>query len=93
MLECEIEKKVCDHAIDRGWLTYKFASPARRSVPDRLMVPPEGRGDMFFIEFKSPGKELTPSQDRERTRLKENGREVFLIDNADEGIRLIDKYK
>lgn len=52
-LEKEIEKKVCDYAKASGMLVYKFTSPARRSVPDRLFIP-EGKS-AFFIEFKREG--------------------------------------
>ena len=38
MLEKQIESKVCDYAKSKGVLAYKFTSPARAAVPDRLFI-------------------------------------------------------
>ena len=48
-LEKDIEAKVCLYARDKGMLTYKFTSPARAAVPDRMFI---YKGRVFFIEFK-----------------------------------------
>ena len=40
MLEKQIEAKVCEYAKTKGVLVYKFTSPARAAVPDRLMTIP-----------------------------------------------------
>lgn len=86
-LEKDIEKKVCDHAKALGCLVYKFTSPAKRSVPDRLFVMPGGI--VFFIEFKRRGEKPTPAQALEISKLKEKGAQVFIIDNVDTGRCLI----
>ena len=80
MLERDIEAKVCDYAKSKGMLVYKFTSPARAAVPDRLFITPTGV--VFFIEFKAPGKKATPQQEREHRRLTEQGCTVFVIDDA-----------
>ena len=54
MLEKQIESAVCDYANSKGFLAYKFASPNRAAVPDRMMVLPSGH--IFFVEFKAEGK-------------------------------------
>lgn len=87
MLEKTIEKKVCDYAKSLGFITYKFTSPARASVPDRLLITPTGR--MFFIEFKAAGKKPTPGQNREIQRIRQKGATVFIVDSVDEGISII----
>jgi hypothetical protein len=89
MLEKQIETKVCDYAKDRGLLAYKFTSPARAAVPDRLFVLPNGR--MFFCEFKRSGQKPTPAQDREHTRLRGHKVNVWVIDGVNEGLRMIDE--
>ena len=50
-------------------LVYKFASPARRGVPDLLLIPPSGQ--VFFIEVKNPnGKgRLSPLQEVECAKI------------------------
>lgn len=88
MLEKQIEAKVCDYAKDKGMLVYKFTSPARAAVPDRLFVCPDGR--MFFVEFKRQGAKPTPAQEREHTRLRGHKVNVFVIDNVEQGKFVVD---
>ena len=65
--EKQIEKYLVDqvHVKLKG-IAYKFTSPGRRSVPDRICVVP---GHCFFVECKATGKHLTEAQTRERERL------------------------
>lgn len=88
MLEKHIEAKVCDYAKSKGLLAYKFTSPARRAVPDRLFITPHGR--VFFCEFKAEGKKPTVPQTREHEKLREVKVNVFVIDNVEEGKTMID---
>ena len=90
MLEKHIEKKVCDYAKSCNFLVYKFTSPQRRSVPDRMFISP--RGAVFFIEFKKPGGKLTEGQAREIGRLKSKDVPVFVVDDPDEGKRIVGLY-
>ena len=88
MLEKEIEAKVCEYARGKGVLAYKFTSPARAAVPDRLFIRQDGL--VWFCEFKAAGKKPTPAQEREHTRLREQKVNVFVIDNVIEGKTMID---
>lgn len=88
MLEKKIEEKVCLHAKERGMLVYKFTSPNRAAVPDRMFIHPTGH--VFFIEFKATGKKPTPAQEREHTRLKGHNVPVFIVDSVDGGKLVID---
>ncbi len=87
MLESEIEKAVCDYAKSKGLISYKFTSPNRRSVPDRLFCGPDGIH--FFIEFKAPGKKPTVKQQREIDRLQRLGHHVFVCDDIERGNRIV----
>lgn len=90
-LEKEIEKKVCDYAKSLGFLCYKFTSPARRSVPDRLFISP--KGVVFFIEFKMLGKKPTPSQQVEIEKIRQTGVAVYVIDSIVGGKEVVvDRY-
>lgn len=89
MLEKEIEQRVCKYAREKGCLTYKFTSPARASVPDRMFIAPEGK--VFFIEFKRPKGKLTPGQMREITRLREYRIEVYTCYDVESGKLFIDE--
>jgi len=88
MLEKQIEKKVCEYASTKGMLVYKFTSPSRSSVPDRLFIAKHGR--VFFCEFKAPGKKATAAQLREHYRLQRQGVQVFVIDNIADGKDMVD---
>lgn len=83
MTEKDIEGKVCDFAVRQGCYVRKFASPARRGVPDRLFITPLGR--VFFIEFKTPKGGTTPLQRREIAEIRDRGVTVFIIDNVQGG--------
>lgn len=82
-LEKDIEKKVCDYAKTLGILCYKFTSPARRSVPDRLFIMPAAKG-IFFIEFKRKGKLPTPAQEVEIAKIRAQGVSVFVCDSVED---------
>jgi len=88
VLEKYIEAEVCEYARKKGLLAYKFTSPARAAVPDRMFITQDGR--MFFCEFKAAGKKPTPAQEREHTRLRQHKVNVFVIDNIDAGKVMID---
>ena len=90
MLESKIEKAVCDYARNLKFLAYKFTSPNRMAVPDRLFISPYG--EMFFCEFKATGKVPTPAQSREHLRLTDQGVDVWVIDNIADGQKMIDEY-
>lgn len=88
MLEKQIEKAVCDYAKSLGILTYKFTSPGRAAVPDRLFIAPGGK--VMFIEFKREGQKPTPAQAREHERLRAQGCWVWVIDNVVAGKLMVD---
>lgn len=88
MLEKQIEEKVCDYAKSRGCLVYKFTSPNRAAVPDRLFITSSGK--VWFCEFKQQGKKPTAPQEREHHRLRGHKVSVFVIDNVDDGKAMVD---
>jgi hypothetical protein len=63
----------------QGGVTYKFTSPSRRGVPDRLVLWPGGQAE--FVELKAPGKKLNPIQEREHARLRALEFRVTVIDS------------
>ena len=82
MLEKDIERVLTKRIKDLGGIAYKFVSPNRRSVPDRLCLLPGGR--VLFIEVKAPGKKPTKLQDLEHRKLRSLGFEVLVIDNKED---------
>lgn len=91
MIEKQIEEKVGTYAKEQGFLVYKFTSPQRAAVPDRLYITP--RGKVFFVEFKREGMKPTPAQQREHERLREQGVMVFVIDDVDKGRAMVDQMR
>lgn len=87
-LEKDIESKIVAYSKSLGCLVYKFTSPSRRSVPDRLFI--TKKGEVFFIEFKRLGAKPTPSQDVEIDKIKRQGVPVFVVDSVDAGKTAVD---
>ena len=84
--EKQVEERLRDRAKQHGGVAYKFTSPGRRSVPDRLMIVPGWAwlGCTIFVEAKAPGQKPTKSQLREHIKLRKLGCMVFVVDNYDE---------
>lgn len=98
MLEKQIERYGCKYAEANGVAAYKFTSPARRSVPDRIYLAPIPEWlrpiiakYLRFGEFKQTGKKPTPPQEREHARLRSMGFVVEVIDNKDDARRVVDE--
>lgn len=88
LLEKQIERSVCDYARERGLLVYKFTSPERAAVPDRMLISPTGK--VWFIEFKREGVKPTVPQMREHERLRGHGVTVFVVDTVEKGRAAVD---
>ncbi|MCW3649139.1 VRR-NUC domain-containing protein, partial [Burkholderia cenocepacia] len=78
MLEKTVETYLVDRVRAAGGDAYKFSSPARVSVPDRIVVFPPAR--IYFVELKRPGGKLTRGQEREHARLRALGCDVRTLD-------------
>lgn len=82
-LEKDIEKAVCDYAKSLGMLCYKFTSPSRRSVPDRLLI--TRTGVVWFIEFKRLNGKVTAAQEVEIAKIQKRGIDVFVVNTVEGG--------
>ncbi|EBC6125611.1 VRR-NUC domain-containing protein [Salmonella enterica] len=76
-----IEKHLVAEVKKAGGVAYKFVSPGRRSVPDRIVLLPGGR--LIFVECKAPGKPPRADQLREHERLRALGFSVVVLDSKD----------
>ncbi|WP_208455952.1 VRR-NUC domain-containing protein [Burkholderia vietnamiensis] len=81
MLEKAVETYLVDRVRAAGGDAYKFTSPQRRSVPDRIVVFPPAR--IYFVELKRPGNKPTKPQLREHERLRALGCDVRVIDSRE----------
>jgi len=89
MSEKTIEKKVCDYAKSQGMLCYKFVSPGKRGVPDRMFITKEGL--VFFIEFKDHKGVLSPTQAKIIKAIRDHNAYVFVVSTVEGGVHLINK--
>ena len=69
---------------------YKFTSPGRRNVPDRICVVP---GFCFFVEVKAPGETPSTAQEREMNRLAKLDQWVFAVNSNGGVLKVLDKMK
>lgn len=86
-LEKDIEKKVCDYAKSLKMLCYKFTSPSRRSVPDRMFI--TSSGVVFFMELKRKGQKPTPAQEVEIRKIQATGVKAYVVDNVEDGKKIL----
>lgn len=85
--ERDVERYLIKECEKRGWLCWKFVSPGRRGVPDRVVIRP---GAVAFVEVKRKGGRVSPLQIRrieELTRLVIPARVVETKGEIDEMIR------
>lgn len=52
MRESIVERIICDECMKRKGVCWKWISPGRRGVPDRICIFPGGR--IVFVEVKRP---------------------------------------
>lgn len=94
--EKAVEKYLRQKVLDVGGQCYKWTSPNRRGVPDRIVIfPPfisKGQGAVWFIEVKKPNEEPTSAQKREMIRLAKLGQLVGVIDSKNGVDQFIAKY-
>jgi hypothetical protein len=81
MRESQLEAKLKALIESKGGEYYKFTSPARRGVPDRLVIFSEDL--WFFVELKAEDGALESWQEREIRRLKDRGVKVFVVNDLD----------
>lgn len=76
-----------------GGRSYKFTSPGRRGVADRLdMYPATDEWEAFvvFVEVKGTGGRLTPLQRVELSRLARMGFAVFVCSTHEESRQIVE---
>lgn len=86
--EKSIEAHLVKKTKERGGRAYKFTSPSRRGVPDRVVVLPGGK--IAFVEVKRPGEKPTPLQRKEIKFLRDLGQQVFVLDCKEDTRQVLD---
>lgn len=62
-------------------LCYKFTSPGRRGVPDRIII---GYGQVHFVELKSATGSLSEQQKKVINTMKQHGATISVISSKEE---------
>lgn len=75
--ESAIEKHLQYRVELAGGLCWKWASPGRRGVPDRIVLWP--RGAVSFVELKAPGGRLSPLQKWTHARMHDLCHDVAVL--------------
>lgn len=84
--EKAVERYLVLECRSRGWICWKFSSPNKRGVPDRLVVSP---GGVFFVEVKGPTGRLTKLQNKTIEDLLRQRADVWVVRNREEVQSLI----
>ena len=90
MREGKIEAKLVRYCRKVGVLCYKFSSPSRAGVPDRILVFPDST--VVFLELKATGQKPTPLQKRELDLLTKHKARALWFDNFEDCKALVDLY-
>ncbi|WP_440682088.1 hypothetical protein [Cysteiniphilum halobium] len=85
--ESTIEKRVTQYAKSHGWLSYKWHTTHQKGLPDRLFLK---QGNILMVEFKAQGAKPTKLQCHTHQQLIEQGFNVHVIDNIEQGKQLLD---
>ena len=75
MRENEIERYLTEKVKCRGGKCWKWVSPGRAGVPDRIILFPQGV--VAFVETKAPGKRERALQEYVQRILREMGFTVY----------------
>lgn len=78
MKESQLEKRLKDEIEQLGGLCFKWVSPGRRGVPDRICILPRGR--TIFVEMKAPNGKLSPLQEKRIQELEKRKHEVYVLE-------------
>lgn len=89
-LERHIEEPCVRRAKKIGLVIRKMNGLGFRSWPDRLFI---GLKRRVWVEFKAPGETPTDAQKLMHKILRACGEEVYVIDNKEEGLRLVNSIR
>ena len=89
MLEKAIERKMVAEFERRGAMAWKFTSPGRQGVPDRIVLLPGGR--VVFVETKTQIGRLSAAQRITIKRMRDLGHDVRVVYGADQAAKLVEE--
>jgi hypothetical protein len=87
--EKTLEQNAVKKLRERGAIVWKLNLLRRRGVPDIIVLFPVR--NIWFIEFKLPGEDPTPIQQRTINALRVIGFQVSVLNNLDDTLLFFDK--
>lgn len=85
MTEKRLEEKLVQATRNRGGIAYKFTSPGRVGVPDRLVILPGDKKNGYkigFVEVKKPGEgKLRKTQEKQLKKLTALKCKCYVLDD------------
>ena len=81
MLEKDIERYLVKRVKELGGVCFKWVSPGRAGVPDRIVLLPQGH--VSFLELKRPGAKPSRLQLHVLGRLEQLGFKAGWADNKE----------
>lgn len=88
--ERDVERYLVKECEKRGWLCWKFVSPGRRGVPDRVVI---RHGGVAFVEVKRKGGRVSPLQIRRIEELTQRGVAVRVVETKGEIDEMIREWE
>lgn len=79
--ENKVERQLIDGVKALGGMTFKFISPGRTGVPDRIVILPSGA--VHFVELKSVGGKVSRQQEHMILRLRKLKTHAEVLIGAD----------
>lgn len=86
MRESKVENNIVKLAKSLGYECYKFKSPGRKGVPDRMFLK---SGRAIFLEIKRPGEKARALQEEELQLIRDQGFIAEAVDSVEEAIRYL----
>lgn len=88
--ERDVERYLIKECEKRGWLCWKFVSPGRRGVPDRVVI---RHGGVAFVEVKRKGGRVSPLQIRRIEELTRRGVAARVVETKGEIDEMIREWE
>lgn len=91
--EGRVENRLVAAAKNRGYMCFKFVSPGKRGVPDRIVI---AKGRTIFVETKAPNGQLSAIQKHVIKQMRAAGADVrvaWSVEAVDNLINELDKLE
>ena len=89
--ENRVERRLIDGVKALGGITFKFVSPGRAGVPDRVVILPGGT--VHFVELKARGGRASALQQRVLAKLRRMDVTALVLTGVDEVERYLDNLR